>query len=274
MLKRYVRLARIGPAFIPYPLGFLLGVACVQAWHPHLFYAFLSLFWTSCAGHAANDAVDVEVDALATKIKDRPPWRNPVLTGEISKRNAYLFTVATTGLALLFAWLVGHIFFAAMIIWILGGILCYSILYFKAKPLLDLTFPLTTGAPLFTAGYYLSNPNQPLPILHIIAFTILTITGFLDTVIHDITFDRRAGLRTTAVFLGEKNAARLEKVMVMVAASVSVIGFLLLQHPFFLLLLVLIPTRWLPHLMQRLYAFAVAGFLFIILSFLHFIFTL
>lgn len=271
LLDTYVKLARVGPAFAPYPLGFLLGVACANAWAPKMILAVFSLFLSSCGGHAMNYVADVEVDALATKVKEKPPWFNPILTGEVSRKKAYLFSIVTVVMSLALAWFVGQIFFLASIAGIIGGIICYSMFYFKAKPYLDMLLPLTTGFPLFLAGYYLMVPQLPFPFFHIAVMIPLSIVYFLDTVIHDIEFDRKAGLRTTAVFLGQKRSIQATSILTACTFLLSMLALVVLRNPFFLLTGLACFTRLFNHLMRRLYAFMTLALGFIIISFLAYL---
>lgn len=268
MLKPYMRLIRIGPFFTLYLLVFFLGVACANAWHSNIIFAGVSIFLFSCAGHAINYIADVKVDALAAKVKDVPPWLNPVLTGEISKKQAYAFSLITSCISLLFASFAGPFFFLLFTLSGIGCIVCYSLFYFKSKPGWDMIFPLSTLC-LFPAGYYLVNLQLAFPVFHLCAFAPAVIAAFLDTAIHDIDSDRRADLRTTAVFLGEKNSRRVETTLIVLTSTISVISLLLTGHSFFLLMLSLIPIRLLNKMKHRVYAFTVLSSSYILLTFLY-----
>lgn len=213
-------------------------------------------------GHAVNYIADVRVDALATQTKDRDPRLNPVLTGEVSKRDAYALSLLGTCLALALAWAAGPACLLATAIAIAGGVVGYSMLYMKSRPLLDLVLPLSTGPPLFAAGFCLG--GAPVPAPHVLVFSILATGAFLDTVIHDVDFDRRAGLRTTAVWLGERRARGLELELMAIGWGLSLLALLLTMDPFFAFTLAACSLRFvIGKMMPRLYAFAALTLMYV-----------
>ncbi|MBW2560828.1 MAG: UbiA prenyltransferase family protein [Deltaproteobacteria bacterium] len=223
---------------------------------PEVLPALGAILAACVPGHAVNYVADVRVDALATRVKDRDPRLNPVLTGEVSRRGAYALSLLGTCLALALAWAAGPACFSAIAVMIAGGVVGYSMLYMKSRPLLDLVLPLSTGPPLFAAGFCLG--GAPVPALHVLVFSILAISAFLDTVIHDVDFDRRAGLRTTAVWLGERRARGLELELMAIGGGLSALALTLTGDPFFAFTLAACSLRFIiGKMMKRLYVFAV-----------------
>jgi len=232
-----------------------LGVASAGAWVPEVLPALGAILAACVPGHAVNYVADVRVDALTTRVKERDPRFNPILTGEISKRDAYALSLLGACLALALAWATGPACLLAIAVMIAGGVVGYSMLYLKSRPLLDLVLPLSTGPPLFAAGFCLG--GAPVPAPHVLVLSIIATGAFLDTVIHDVDFDRKAGLRTTAVWLGERRARGLELELMAVGGGLSALALTLTGDPFFALMLVACSLRFcIKQMMKRLYVFA------------------
>jgi len=176
--------------------------------------------------------VDVEVDRLTTKIKDRDPKANPILTGEISLNSAFLLVILLLLFAICFALLVSYIFTSMLLIGIFGAIICYSLLYFKSKAPLDLIFPLTAAAPPLIGGYYMDG-NPSFPTFRVVIYTLLAVVLFLETEINDIGFDSLLKIYTTAVRVGRSRSRTICYSLYVTIAVSSTLGYLATKDFFF-----------------------------------------
>ena len=227
-----IRLFRLGPAFLPYFLAFFVGVACASSWTFKIIPACIVIFFVSCAGHTANYVVDVEVDKITTKVKERDPKFNPVLTGEISSNKSLLLVTVLLIISICLALLVSYIFTLMTLIGIFGAVICYSLLYFKSKAPLDLIFPITASAPLLIAGYYM-NGNLPFPTLEVLVYTLAATILFLETEIYDIKFDSLTKVYTTAVRLGRNKTKVICYSLYVIGLIISIFGYLAAKDLFF-----------------------------------------
>ncbi|MCD6481060.1 MAG: UbiA prenyltransferase family protein [Thermoplasmata archaeon] len=71
----------------------------------HLFLFFMVGFFGHCYGFALNDIVDYRIDRLSSELVDRP-----LVSGKISLRNAWIFTIVMLILSFLIALWIAHIY--------------------------------------------------------------------------------------------------------------------------------------------------------------------
>ena len=93
----------------------------------------------------------------------------------------------------------------------------------KAKPVTDIICNTTAGGLIFVAGLSIGGANlYPLIILGVF---VMTSIFYIPTVVTDYEFDKKAGIKTSAVYFSPK---RLLQIMYPLTAFLVVIGLIIL----------------------------------------------
>ncbi|MDI6886733.1 MAG: UbiA family prenyltransferase [archaeon] len=204
-VKQYLKLIRLNPlSYLPYPLAYIIGAGCNNFNSPIL-NPLLAIFFATACGYTLNFIADARsgVDAISRR-KDVDLKKNPILTGTVTEKEARKIALVTGLFSVLFILMVQDVFIISCLS-ISGffSVFCYNILYWKAKPFLDiLCIPICGGALLFSAGL------QKITI-DFFLYGLFTTSGYLGTELWDIESDKKAGLRTTAVILGKERTKRV-----------------------------------------------------------------
>jgi 4-hydroxybenzoate polyprenyltransferase len=151
-----------------------------------------------------NSIADKDVDGLHDgRSKDMNLAYQPIVTGEISNKIALYLSIIFLSLSILFAWMINPLFFILILIVDAVGYI-YSIppFRFKAKPVGDILCNTTAGGVIFIAGLSIGGTNMN-PLLMIGAFVMASIF-YIPTVVTDYEFDKKAGLKTSAVYFSPK----------------------------------------------------------------------
>jgi len=98
VIKEYLKLSRSFNAGLTAIAPVLGAIANGESNLYRLILFFLVGFFGHCYGFALNDIIDYKIDKLAPELKDRP-----LVSGKISLRNAWVFTIATLFISLIFA---------------------------------------------------------------------------------------------------------------------------------------------------------------------------
>ena len=98
MIKEYLKLSRSFNAGLTAIAPVLGAIANGESNLYCLILFFLVGFFGHCYGFALNDIVDYKIDRLSSELKDRP-----LVSGKISLRNAWIFTIAMLFISLIFA---------------------------------------------------------------------------------------------------------------------------------------------------------------------------
>ncbi len=170
------------------------------------YFSIMILTWVV---YAINNISDRDTDLLnCNDTKDSDFKKNPLLNGNISVKEALIFIsiLSILGISsMLYIYSLETILLCIIAFFIT---LFYSAppLRLKAVPILDLLFLALSDIAIFIIGMSLANIdihyfNYWLIILNIGVFSIAMT---IPTVIQDIKPDESVGLRTTAVFFGEK----------------------------------------------------------------------
>ncbi len=172
-----------------------------------LIFGILSFsFWMSFS-FIVNAIYDKDVDRLHDgRTKDLDLSKQPLVTGEISERKAWVLAIISLIASQLFAYLINMQFFSAMLVANLIGYLYSAWPRFKAYPLTDVICNALAAVLVFYAGVSACNSEQPL-LVYISAF-LLASTFYIPTAVSDYEFDKKAGLRNTPIFFGPERVLR------------------------------------------------------------------
>ena len=193
-----------------------------------------------------NSIADKDVDRLHDgRSKDMNLAYQPLATSEISDKKALNLSIIFLLLSILFAGLINPLFF--ILILIVDGVGCiYSMPPFrlKAKPVGDILCNTIAGGVIFVAGLSIGGANfNPLIILG--AF-IMTCIFYIPTVVTDYEFDKKAGLKTSAVYFSPKKILQamypLTVLLVIIALVIFLTGNLELKIFGFVVIIYTIPS--------------------------------
>jgi chlorophyll synthase len=210
MISKYIRLLR-PKAWItflfPFAVGLGLGITSDSDWYDVIFSFLVFVCWMSFS-FILNSIADKDVDRLHNgRSKDMNLAYQPIATGEISNKMGLYLGIVFLSLSILFAWMINPIFF--MLILIIDGVgYVYSAppFRFKAKPVGDVLCNTIAGGVIFVAGLSIGGANMN-PLLVIGAFFMASIF-YIPTVVTDYEFDKKAGLKTSAVYFSPKKMVR------------------------------------------------------------------
>jgi len=207
---------------------------------------FLSILTLYCGFFAAliwNDITDADIDRIAH------PSR-PVPQGKITARRFFAIALVFSVLTFLFAlltslWCFIIVGFNALFVafhdkylkkrvkipayseiftpvqWLIVPLFGYFALWTVLPPTGDITITVPV------LGYLSIHSNQLLPLLLLLLFTYFADDAHdLAEGIHDVEGDRRAGVRTYATSFGEKTAATISVVMILLAGIFGIMLYL------------------------------------------------
>ncbi len=227
MKSKYIRLLR--PVawitfLLPFSVGFGLGIKSNS--HPFIIiYAFIAFITWMSFSFILNALADKHVDKFHDgRSKDMNLAYQSIVTGEITEKKALYLSIIFLFSSIIFAWLVNTLFFLLiLIVDVVGYIYSMPPLRLKAKPVTDIICNTTAGGLIFIAGLSIGGENlYPLIIL---AVFVMTSIFYIPTVVTDFEFDKKAGIKTSAVYFSPK---RLLQVMYPLTAFLVVIGLIIL----------------------------------------------
>lgn len=167
----------------------------------YLFLFFLVGFFGHCYGFALNDIVDYRIDKMADELKDRP-----LVSGKISLRKAWIFTISMLIVSLIIAVFVSYIYrnYISLIIISLSAvsITIYDIIS-KKYPAMDV---FVAGGIFLLIIYGAFTVNMHLRMLSIIVSILGTLQvlfmQFIAGGLKDAEHDYNANAKTLAIKLG------------------------------------------------------------------------
>jgi chlorophyll synthase len=159
-----------------------------------------------------NAIADKDVDKFHDgRSKEMNLAYQPLVTGEIGEKEALYLSVLFLLGSLFFAWRVSPSFgVLILIVDVLGYVYSMPPIRFKARPVGDILCNTLAGGTIFIAGLsiggaYMNINMKPFIIVLVISGVFVMASIFyIPTAVTDHEFDRRAGLRTSAVFFGPK----------------------------------------------------------------------
>ncbi len=209
VFSKYLRLLR--PLawlcfLLPYAVGFGFGITT----DANLLHAILGLlsfaFWMSFS-FTINALYDRDVDRMHDgRVKDLNLSMQPLVTGEISVKEAWIYCLVFLALSLATAAAINEKFFLAMLGANVIGYVYSAPPRFKARPVVDVVCNALAAVLAFYAG--LSIGGAEVPMLIFPAAFFLAATFYIPTAVSDYEFDRRAGLKNTPVYFGPERALK------------------------------------------------------------------
>ena len=217
MISKYIRLLR-PIAWITFLLPFSvgLGLGITQKSLPYnILFAFLAFISWMSFSFILNAIADRNVDKLHDgRSKDMNLARQPIATGEISLKKAYLISIIFLFLSLIFAWYINIFFFVLIcIVNFIGYIYSMPPLRLKTKPIGDILCNAFAGVGIFIAGLSINKVFFDLMIV-LGSFTLAAVF-YIPTVLTDFEFDTIAGLKTSAVFFGPKKILQIMAILLL-----------------------------------------------------------
>ncbi len=206
MKSKYFRLLR--PVawitfLLPFSIGFGLGATSDIILLQVLFSFIAFSSWMSFS-FILNALADKNVDKLHDgRSKDMNLAYQSIVTGEISEKNAIFISILFLIVSIVFAFFVNTLFFfLILIVDVVGYIYSIPPLRFKAKPIGDILCNAAAGGLIFIAGLSIGGGNMH-PLIIFGAFVMTTIF-YIPTIVTDYEFDKKANLRTSAVYFSPK----------------------------------------------------------------------
>jgi 4-hydroxybenzoate polyprenyltransferase len=149
-----------------------------------------------------NEIEDAEDD----KRDPKRALKNPIASKAIDKQTAYLGTFAVAGIAILLYFFSGKaVLFIGLLTILLAQLYSWKKVRLKAWPITDfVSHSLMLSALLIIAGYVTYSTQNNI-IISLIAFsmTLFSVYGQLYNQLRDFDMDKKAGLKNTAILLGE-----------------------------------------------------------------------
>jgi 4-hydroxybenzoate polyprenyltransferase len=207
MRSKYFRLLR--PVawitfLLPFSIGFGLGsrsdIVLLK-----VIYSFIAFSSWMSFSFVLNALADKNVDKLHDgRSKDMNLAYQSIVTGEISEKNAILISIIFLIVSIIFAFFVNTLFFLIiLIVDVVGYIYSMPPTRFKAKPIGDILCNSAAGGLIFIAGLSIGGRNMH-PLIIIGAF-VMTSIFYIPTIVTDYEFDKKANLRTSAIYFTPKN---------------------------------------------------------------------
>ncbi len=178
------------------------------------------LIYTAIMGgiYILNQITDIETDRINKKLF--------ILSeGYMPLRFAVIEMILLWTLGIAFSLRFGKVFFFFIILSLLIGVF-YSLppVKLKGRPILDtLSNGIGYGIINFTVGWLIQKPFEWSVILKFLPYFLSISAVFINTTIVDIEGDKRAGEKTTAVFLGSGFASIVSTLILVCAIFLSIL---------------------------------------------------
>lgn len=181
-----------------------------------------------------NDIEDAPDDARETA----RAARNPVTSGEISRREGWLASILVGLVALaLYAWVSQAAFWTGALTVALSFLYSWRAVRLKALPVVDvISHVLMLSSLLFLAGYFAYDDTPGSVWLVALGVGLISVYGQLYNQLRDYNMDRAAGLHNTASIVGRANTQRLMYASIGLAALCLLITVVIGLWPLWLLI--------------------------------------
>jgi 4-hydroxybenzoate polyprenyltransferase len=234
-LRGLVRLTR-WKEFVPFTIPLTILGALLAA-SPHN----IMLDWRLAAVIAAN-ILAVAYAFMINDIEDAPDdavdperaARNPITTGEITRRFGYAACRVVAALTLIMYALGGlHVLGIGIATLLLSHLYSWRPVRLKAWPITDIvSHSLMLSGLLLLAGYFIYD-NSPGVVWFVAGgATLFSVYGQLYNQLRDFDMDKQAGLHNTAIMLGETNTRRMMYLSIGLAAVSLAIAIFNSVFPF------------------------------------------
>jgi chlorophyll synthase len=174
-------------------------------------FALLSATFLNSFIFIQNQLGDLDTDRL-----HKEKSQLPIAAGRISYRFAFFTAIGLLTLAIILAFAVSIIFFLVLVIIVIFGFL-YSgpPLRLKAKPFADLfIIGLAFGSMAIITSWIIHSAIPPLPVILLIGSGLFYAGTHGIHTASDYEADKKAGINTTAVWIGRTAAIRLGLVLI------------------------------------------------------------
>ena len=229
MKSKYIRLLRpIAWITFLFPLSAGFGLGVTSKSNPfHVIFAFIAFICWMSFCFVINAIGDKEVDKFHDgRSKDMNLAHQPLVTGEITEKEALYIGMIFLFSSLLFAWLISYFFFLLMLIVdVFGYVYSMPPMRFKTKPIGDILCNALSAEAIFIAGLSIGGANMN-PVM-ILATFIMASIFYIPTVVTDHEFDKKVGLKTSAVFFGPKKILQAMYLLTVVVVTIGIILFLI-----------------------------------------------
>ncbi|MCK4332919.1 MAG: UbiA prenyltransferase family protein [Thermoplasmatales archaeon] len=229
MKSKYIRLLRpIAWITFLFPLSAGFGLGVTSKSNPfHVIFAFIAFICWMSFCFVINAIGDKEVDKFHDgRSKDMNLAHQPLVTGEITEKEALYIGMIFLFSSLLFAWLISYFFFLLMLIVdVFGYVYSMPPMRFKTKPIRDILCNALSAGAIFIAGLSIGGANMN-PVMILAAFIMASIF-YIPTVVTDHEFDKKVGLKTSAVFFGPKKILQAMYLLTAVVVTIGIILFLI-----------------------------------------------
>jgi len=207
----------------PVTVGFYLG-ASNDTSPVSIVCGFSAVFLVLCFGFSANALGDVDVDKHHNgRSKDMNLSFQPLVTAETSINQVKLLCLVFLAGSLFCAAVVGFSFLLTIILLhAIGYVYSLEPFRMKKRPIGDILCNALLGVFFFLAGVTIG--EVAVPFLLIIAVFLMASNFYIPTVMTDYEFDKKAGLRTSAVVY---RGARLINTMYVLTAALCVVSIVL-----------------------------------------------
>jgi 4-hydroxybenzoate polyprenyltransferase len=164
-----------------------------------------------------NDIEDAPDDA---REEDRAS-RNAITNGELTPRQGWAASLLVAAITFALYAMVGvWTFVIGVLTLALSHFYSWKPVRLKAWPVTDIvSHSLMLSGLLFLAGYFAYNSSPGLVWLVALAATLLSVYGQLYNQLRDYEMDKAAGLKNTAIMIGQRNAKLLMYSAVAMAAA-------------------------------------------------------
>jgi len=238
-VRGLIRLTR-WKEYIPYivPLTVCGALLAVQAYKGtpggRLIIALIANTLVMAYAFMINDVEDAPDDALEA----HRAARNPISSGELTRREGWIASAAVAVVTLVLYALLGTwpLFFGAFTL-ALSHFYSWKPVRLKKWPVTDvLSHSLMLSGLPFLVGFFTYN-SEPGPVwLVALGVTLVSVYGQLYNQIRDFNMDKAAGLKNTAIMVGQRNTQLLMYAAMGSAVVMLVLSFILRIIPFWVLI--------------------------------------
>lgn len=196
--------------------GFLLNLTMqkISINYYSLIACILSITFMASSGYIFNNIIDIELDALSNKSI------NPFISGILQRKQMLVISIIFDFIALMIAFTNGILtFIVALSIVFLGKV--YS-LRFKRTPICDfLTFPLAAALVVLYGSFWAYNRLCHIIFMYFIAMFLMHMGGHIMAQLRDLPGDKAAGIKTSAVYFGEKITYQLSSAFIISSCIIT-----------------------------------------------------
>jgi len=238
-MKKYLVALRI-PGWAPFITTFLFGVMDSSIFiFDKTLIALLSICMLVGAAYYLNFISDREIDRINPRKKDLKMNKQPFASSEISVKFGYLISLILIIFSLILGYFVSNNFLILLLISIPFAIFYSLLVRFKELPPFDIIINAFFAGSLAYIFGLLAN-NEKIYVLNSFFFFFNIVPLYNKTLIKDAKYDKRIGVKTSAVRFGIKKLLKISFLFRLLSFVFLILilyfnGFLW-YLPFFLLL--------------------------------------